>query len=108
MVEIAQVNGLKVILASVLPATNFEWRRSVGNRSDMIVDLNKRIKAYADKNKIPFVDYHSMMKNDKNGMDSDLAEDGVHPTMKGYKIMESLINEAISKVFSKKIQLRKQ
>ena len=108
MVEIAQANGLKVILASVLPATNFEWRRSVGNRSDMIVDLNKRIKVYADKNKIPFIDYHSAMKNDKNGMNPDLAEDGVHPTMKGYKIMEALLDEAIAKVFSKKAQSKKQ
>ena len=108
MVEIAQANGLKVILASVLPATNFEWRRSVGNRSDMIVDLNKRIKVYADKNKIPFIDYHSTMKNDKNGMNPDLAEDGVHPTMKGYKIMEALLDEAIAKVFSKKAQSKKQ
>jgi lysophospholipase L1-like esterase/dienelactone hydrolase len=98
MVEIAKANGLKVILASVLPATNFEWRRSVGNRSDMIVDLNKRLKAYADKNKITFIDYHSAMKNDKNGMNPDLAEDGVHPTMKGYKIMETLAKKAIEKV----------
>jgi acetyl esterase/lipase/lysophospholipase L1-like esterase len=98
MVELAKVNGLKVILASVLPATNFEWRRSVGNRSDMIVDLNKRIKIYADANKIPYIDYHSAMKNDKNGMNPDLAEDGVHPTMKGFKIMETLVGEAIGKV----------
>ena len=101
MVEIAQVNGLKVILASVLPATNFEWRRSVGNRSDMIVDLNKRIKAYADENKLPFIDYHTAMKNDKNGMNPDLAEDGVHPTMKGYKIMEGLVEQAITQVFKR-------
>jgi lysophospholipase L1-like esterase/acetyl esterase/lipase len=97
MVEIAKTNGIKVIMASVLPATNFEWRRSVGNRSDMIVDLNIRLKAYADKNKIPFIDYHSAMKNDKNGMNPDLAEDGVHPTMKGYKIMEALAEEVIGK-----------
>jgi lysophospholipase L1-like esterase/dienelactone hydrolase len=101
MVEIAKTNGIKVIMASVLPATNFEWRRSVGNRSDMIVDLNKRLKAYADKNKIPFIDYHSAMKNDKNGMNPDLAEDGVHPTMKGFKIMETLAEEAIGKVLKR-------
>jgi lysophospholipase L1-like esterase/dienelactone hydrolase len=101
MVELAKVNGIKVIMASVLPATNFEWRRSVGNRSDMIVDLNKRLKAYADNNKIPFIDYHSAMKNDKNGMNPDLAEDGVHPTLKGYKIMETLAEEAIGKVLKR-------
>jgi lysophospholipase L1-like esterase/dienelactone hydrolase len=102
MVEIAKAHGIKVIMASVLPATNFEWRRSVGNRSDMIVDLNKRLKAYADKNKIPFIDYHSAMKNEKNGMNSDMAEDGVHPTMKGFKIMETLVGEAIGKVLKEK------
>ena len=98
MVEIAQSNGVKVVLASVYPATNFEWRRSVGNRSDMIVDLNKRIKAYADSHKIPYVDYHGAMKNEKNGMNPDLAEDGVHPTLKGYKIMEILAQQAINEV----------
>ena len=101
MVEIAQSNGIKVILASVLPATNFEWRRSVGDRSAMIVDLNKRLKAYADKNKIPYIDYHTAMKNDKNGMNPDLAEDGVHPTMKGFKIMEALVEQTIVKVLKR-------
>jgi lysophospholipase L1-like esterase/acetyl esterase/lipase len=102
MVDLAKANGIKVVLSSVLPATNFEWRRSVGNRSDMIVDLNKRLQSYADTNKIPFVDYHSAMKNDKNGMNPDLAEDGVHPTLKGYKIMEGLVQEAIGKVLKQK------
>ena len=101
MVEIAQSNGIKVILASVLPATNFEWRRSVGDRSARIVDLNKRLKAYADKNKIPYIDYHTAMKNDKNGMNPDLAEDGVHPTMKGFKIMEALVEQTIVKVLKR-------
>ncbi len=98
MVDLATANGIKVVLSSVLPATNFEWRRSVGNRSDMIVDLNKRLKSYADSHKIPFIDYHSAMKNEKNGMNPDLAEDGVHPTLKGYKVMEGLVEEAIRKV----------
>jgi lysophospholipase L1-like esterase/acetyl esterase/lipase len=99
MVDIAQAHDIKVILSSVLPATNFEWRRSVGNRSDMIVDLNKRLKSYAESNKIPYIDYHSAMKNDKNGMNPDMAEDGVHPTLKGYKMMETLAAEAILKIF---------
>ena len=98
MAEIAQANGLKVILSSILPATNFSWRRSVGNRSSMIVDLNKRIKTYAEQNGIPYVDYHSILKNDQNGMDADNAADGVHPTMKAFQIMEDLAKQAIDKV----------
>jgi lysophospholipase L1-like esterase/acetyl esterase/lipase len=102
MVDLAKLNGIKVVLSAVLPATKFEWRRALGDRSDMIVDLNKRLKSYADANKIPFVDYHSAMKNDKNGMNPDLAEDGVHPTLKGYKIMEGLVEQAIAKALKQK------
>ena len=98
MAELARANGIKVILASVLPATKFEWRRALGDRSAMIVDLNKRIKAYADQEKIPYVDYHSAMKNDRNGMDPNIAEDGVHPTMDGYRIMESLVVPVLERV----------
>jgi lysophospholipase L1-like esterase/dienelactone hydrolase len=99
MVEIAKANGIKVVLASVMPATNFEWRRSLGDRSAMIVALNKRIKTYADANKIAYLDYHAQMKNAKNGMDEDLAADGVHPTLKGYKIMEALVEKTLTKTF---------
>jgi lysophospholipase L1-like esterase/dienelactone hydrolase len=98
MAEIAKANGIKVILSSVLPATKFEWRLALGDRSDMIVALNKRLKAYADQQKIAFIDYHSTLKNEKNGMNSDLAEDGVHPTMKAFKIMEDLAKSKISEV----------
>jgi lysophospholipase L1-like esterase/acetyl esterase/lipase len=101
MVEIAQASGIKVILASVLPATNFEWRRSVGNRSAMIIALNKRIENYAKTSKIPYIDYHSAMKNDQNGMNPDIAEDGVHPTIKGYKIMEELAQKTIKTALNK-------
>jgi lysophospholipase L1-like esterase len=38
------------------------------------------------------------MKNDKNGMNPDIAEDGVHPTLKGYKIMEALAEQSIKKI----------
>ena len=102
MVEIAKANGIKVILSAVLPATKFEWRRSTGNRSAMIVDLNKRLKEYADANKIPYVDYHSALKNDQNGMNPDIAADGVHPSVKAYKIMEELASQAILNVLKDK------
>jgi lysophospholipase L1-like esterase/dienelactone hydrolase len=98
MAEIAKANDIKVILASVMPATNFEWRRSLGDRSAMIVALNKRIKTYADANKILYLDYHAVLKNSKNGMDPEMAPDGVHPTLKAYKIMEGLAEKAIKEV----------
>lgn len=98
MVNLAKANDIKVILAAVLPATEFSWRKELGDRSEVIVDLNNRIKAYAKQEKIPFVDYHTALKNDKNGMDKDIAADGVHPTEKGYEIMKGLVLPVVQKV----------
>lgn len=90
MVEVAEANQIKVILATVLPSTKFEWNRALGDRSSMIVDLNKRIKIYASQRNIPIIDYHAAMKNEYDGMNKDIAADGVHPTQKGFELMKGL------------------
>lgn len=91
MAQLAQANGIKVVLASVHPATQFPWRPEVKDVANKIIDLNARIKAYADKNGFRYVDYHSSMKNAQNGMNPDMAEDGVHPTAAGYSVMEKIL-----------------
>lgn len=102
MTELAQAHGIQVILSSILPTTKFEWRLDLGDRSGMIVSLNQRLQTYAAKKGISFIDYHTAMKNSQNGLDSDLAEDGVHPTLKGYQLMESLALPVIKKVVQTK------
>lgn len=91
MIDIADQNDIRVILASVLPATGFSWRPALGDRSDMIVALNKRLKQLAEEKNVDYLDYHSALKNDQNGMDKELAPDGVHPTMKGYRMMKEMV-----------------
>ena len=95
MIDIADQNEIRVILASVLPATGFSWRKELGDRSAEIVALNKRLKQLAAEKNVDYLDYHSALKNDQNGMDKELAPDGVHPTMKGYGIMKEMVLEAI-------------
>jgi len=98
MVELAKANNIKVILAAVVPTTIFRWRSELGDCSEKIMDLNNRIKGLAEKENIGFVDYHTAMKNEDNGMNEDLAADGVHPTEKGYEIMKGLVTTAIHEV----------
>jgi lysophospholipase L1-like esterase len=102
MAEIARANGIKVVLSSVLPADAFPWRVEIKNVAEKVISLNAAIQAYAEKNKITYLDYHAAMKNTENGLSPDLAEDGVHPTMKGYKMMEILVLKAIKKAKKKK------
>lgn len=91
MIDIADQNDIRVILASVLPATGFGWRPALGDRSAEIVALNERLKQLAKEKNVDYLDYHAALKNDKNGMDKELAPDGVHPTMKGYGMMKEMV-----------------
>lgn len=95
MIDIAEKNGIQVVLASVLPATKFEWRLGLGDKSAEIIALNSKLKSLAKARSIKYVDYHSVLKNSANGMDPDLAEDGVHPTLKAYKMMGNIVLEAL-------------
>ncbi|MFL2585830.1 MAG: SGNH/GDSL hydrolase family protein [Parvicellaceae bacterium] len=96
MAELAKKNDIKVILCSVLPAAEFPWSPSI-EPAKIVVDLNKKIKSFANQNNITYVDYFSEMKNENNGMRSDLANDGIHPNELGYSIMEPIIEKAIQK-----------
>lgn len=100
MAELAKANKIKVILCSVLPATNFNWRPN-DKAAETIVQLNALIQAYANQQRIPYVDYHTAMKDSKNGLPKKYADDGVHPNLKGYQIMETLLEKEIQKVLKK-------
>jgi lysophospholipase L1-like esterase len=47
-----------------------------------------------------YLDYHTVLKNRENGLDKEMAEDGVHPTVQCYKIMATLAEEAIQKAMN--------
>jgi lysophospholipase L1-like esterase len=90
MCELAKANRIRPILCAVLPATGFHWRPRVMPAED-IMKLNEMIKAYAESWKIPFVDYHTALKDSSNGLPKEYAEDGVHPNLQCYRIMEEMI-----------------
>ncbi len=91
MCELAKAHKIQPILCSVLPARSFRWNPYVTDAPEKIRELNKRIKAYADKNHITYVDYYSAMVADDGGLRKGLSNDNVHPTEAGYDIMEPII-----------------
>ena len=96
MVQLARANKIKVVLAAVLPAAGFSWRKDITDAPDKIEALNARIKAYAKAEKIPFVDYYTpMVYGEKRQLNPDYTYDGVHPTAAGYEVMESLVQKAL-------------
>lgn len=90
MTELAQTHNIKVILCSVLPANAFYWNPKL-QPADKVIELNQRIKTYAQKHNITYVDYYTSMVDDNKGLLKKYGEDGVHPNLEGYKKMEALL-----------------
>jgi lysophospholipase L1-like esterase len=103
MAEISKANKISVVLSSVLPAFDFPWKPGLAP-ANKVIELNKWIKQYAAQNKLVYLDYFSAMKDERNGLSEDLAKDGIHPTKKGYAIMEPLVEKAIAQAMKKKIK----
>lgn len=93
MCEIAKANKIKPIICSVLPAAGYRWRPEVKDSAEKVLELNRLLYTYAKKNKIKYVDYHSLLRDERNGLPKDLAPDGIHPNYECYQIMEKLVTE---------------
>ncbi len=104
MCELAKLHKIKVILCSVTPAVSFRWRPEIEcNPADEIIRLNAMIKAYADENKIPYVDYHSALVDERKGMNRKYHKDEVHPNKLCYaEVLEPMILPVINKVLKTK------
>ncbi len=94
MSQLAQANGIKVIICSVLPAYEFPWHPGL-QPAEKVIKLNKMIKSYCEKNNIVYANYYSQMVDERKGLDKKYSEDGVHPNLRGYKVMEPVIQNAI-------------
>ena len=95
MCEIAKANKIKPVICSVLPVSKYPWRPEVTDCADQIIRLNAMLEEYAKENKCIYVDYHSPMKDEINGLPKNLANDGVHPTKEGYEMMEAIVLKAL-------------
>jgi lysophospholipase L1-like esterase len=96
MAELAHAHDIKVVLSSTLPAYDYPWKPGM-EPAGKIIALNKLIQAYAAENGHVYLDYFSAMADSKNGLPKKYAEDGVHPTVEGYQVMEPLVEAAIAK-----------
>ena len=101
MAELARANGIRPVLCSVLPAGDFPWRPGL-EPAQKIVRLNAMIRAYAEREGIPYVDYHAALDNGSGGLDARISRDGCHPTLYGYTLMEPMVVEGINKALRTK------
>lgn len=95
MVDLAKAHGIVPIICSVPPADRFPWRMEVTDVTAKIKSLNKALKAYADANKVIYVDYWPVLATAEGAIDPSLSDDALHPNTKGYDVMEPVILKAV-------------
>ena len=99
MAELAESNGIKVIISSILPASGFSWS-PIHDPPPKILAVNMIIKNYAEKNGMTYLDYYSAMVDNQQGLKKELGLDEVHPNKKGYEVMSILVEKAIAETLS--------
>ena len=99
MTEVAQANGIRVVLSSVLPVFDYPWKPGL-EPAPKIIALNAWMKSYAAKRGAVYLDYHTAMADARQGLPAELSGDGVHPNEQGYRVMAPLAERAIAKALS--------
>ncbi len=95
MVQIAQANGIRVVLASITPAFDYPWRQKTFPTAT-IRAINQWMQAFCTTNHCIYLDYYSSMADAQGAMLPGYSSDGVHPLAKGYAIMAPLAETAIA------------
>jgi lysophospholipase L1-like esterase len=100
MAEMAKANGIKVAIASILPAGEFSWHKGL-EPAPKIRALNAWLQTYCKSEGLTYVDYYSGMVDETGAMKAGLSADGVHPNAKGHEIMAPLAQAGIEKTLGK-------
>jgi len=102
--ELARANNIKVMLCSILPVSDYHktenprFEMSKTHDPQKIRDLNQWIQGYCRNGSCTYVDYFSAIVDSAGMMQSDLADDGLHPNAKGYRIMAPVAQRVIDDV----------
>ena len=102
MAELARANGINVVLASVMPVSDYNTDKSgkaiirtLQRPPAQILALNAWIKNFCAERGFVYLDYFTAMADDKGFLKAEIANDGLHPNAKGYEIIKPLAENAI-------------
>ena len=104
MSEIAQANGVRVILSSLLPPPHNETLSSryslFKHPPERTLALNRWLKEYSVSRGCGFLDYFGAMSDGKGFVKRCFSEDGLHPTPAGYLVMARVAQAGIDQALA--------
>lgn len=102
MADLAAANGIRVVLASVLPVSDYEMRdgkpitQTARRPPPQIIALNRWMQEFTKSRGYVYLDYFSAMADEKGYLKDELSDDGLHPNAQGYAVMAPLAEAAIA------------
>ena len=101
MSELARANGIRVVLAAVIPVCDYLRPQTARRPPQQILALNDWIKSYTAKNGFIYLDYYSAMVDSSGMFKQELTYDCLHPNDAGYAVMAPLAERAIAEALHK-------
>jgi lysophospholipase L1-like esterase len=94
--DLCHSNGVKPVFASITPVS--DYHKAENPRYEMtktrpiptIVEVNNWLREYCQRHNYVYVDYYNALRDSNGFLGADLADDGLHPNAKGYRIMAPL------------------
>ncbi len=103
MCELADAYKIKVILASILPVSDYHknvnpsYERTRQRPLSAIQDMNRWIQSQCEKRGYAYLNYYPALSSPDGQLAASLADDGLHPNPAGYRNMAPLALQAIEK-----------
>jgi len=95
MVELALMNHIAVVLASIPPAADFQWHPG-SKPLPRLLRLNAWLKSYASQVGVRYVDYWPVLAAGDGSMKASCSADGVHPNSACYAAIQPLTLAALT------------
>jgi lysophospholipase L1-like esterase len=94
MCDIAKAHKIRVVLASVPPASKYWWKPEAQPKAQALA-MNDWLRAYAKRIGARYADYATALSDAAGNVKLDFAKDEVHPTAEGYAVMRRIAEAAI-------------
>jgi len=102
MGELARAHGIKVVFASITPVSDYHkdvdpaFAMTPNRPPATIQAINKWLQGLCLMQGYVYLDYYSAMVDSNGQLQADLADDGLHPNSKGYRVMSPLLLDAVT------------
>jgi lysophospholipase L1-like esterase len=112
--DLADYHQIKPLFASVLPISDYHKdvnpsnERSKQRPPATILELNRWLRDFCERRHFAYVDYFPALVDQAGFLQADLAEDGLHPNAKGYRLMAPIALAAIDKAVAPEPAVKKR